>query len=282
VAYVANLAAGTFTLSAQPAGVITCSVQGDKFGGVYRNTPGALVRHLITSYGKAADRFTTADIDETNITAFNAAQAQYVGVYFPERTNVLEACAALASSVGAQMVMNALGKVGLLKLALPAPGTSSSVDSSLMMEQSFSIADRPEIQGSIKVAYCKNWTVQTNLQTGIPEVHKNLFAQEWLTIAVDNAAVNTAHRLSAEAVQIETLLLTLANASAEASRRLALWSTQRTVYSYVGTPPLMLQQLGAPQSITYNRYGLSAGKSGQIVGIKRDWSAGRIELEVLT
>jgi hypothetical protein len=98
VNFTADLAAGTFTLTAQPAGVITCSVQGDKAGGVYRSTVGALVQRLATGYGKAADRFVAGDLDAANLAAFEAANPQPVGLYLLERTNVLAACADLAAS----------------------------------------------------------------------------------------------------------------------------------------------------------------------------------------
>lgn len=281
VNYTGDLATGTFTLAAQPAGVITCSVQGDKFGGVYRNTISALVQRLVTGYGKAADRFAAGDLDAANLSAFEAANPQPVGLYLPERTNVLAACADLAASVGAQLLMSAAGQLRLIKLALTGLGTPTAVSAGLMAASSLRVADRPAVQAACKVGYCKNWTVQTNLQTGIPEQHKNLFAAEWLTTTASDATVASVYRLNTEPVQTDTLLLTAADAAAEAARRLALWQVQRTVYSYTGTPVLMLQTLGAGQTLSHSRFGLSAGVTGQVVGVTRDWLAGRVQLEVL-
>lgn len=281
VNFVADLANGTFTLTSQPAGVITVSVQGDKAGGVYRNTVGALVKRIVTGYGKAADRFVAGDLDADNLAAFEAAHPQPVGLYLPERTNVLQACADLAASVGAQPVMSPAGQLGLLKIALPAAGVPTAVSNAQMDAQSLHIADRPAVQASSKIGYCKSWTVQTALLAGIPEEHKDLFAQEWLTTTALDAAVASDWRLAVEPVQIDTLLLTESDATAEAARRLALWSAQRTVYGYTGTPALMLESLGSPQTLTHARYGLAGGVTGQIVGLTRDWLTCRTQLEVL-
>lgn len=281
VDFIPDLAAGTFTLSVQPAGLITCSAQGDKSGGVYSNTVGALVARIVTGYGKPEDRFSGADLDASNFAAFESLHPQPVGLYLSDRTNVLQACADLAASVGAQLVMSRTGQLRLLKIALPASGPAAAVTAAQMDAQTLHIADRPAVHAAIKIGYCKNFTVQTELQTGIPEAHKNLFSQEWLTSTASNSAVASAHRLSIEPTQIDTLLLTEADADAEAARRLALWSTQRTVYGFSGTPALMLDALGEAQTITHQRYGLAAGATGQIVGLTQDWLTFRTQFEIL-
>ena len=281
VSYTADLANGKFTLAAQPAGAITASVQGDKTGGTYRNTVAALVQQIVTAYGKAADRFVTADLDAANLAAFAAAHPQPVGLYVAERMNVLEACAELARSVGAQLVMSRAGQLRLLKIALPAGGTPTAVGPDRMALRSLSSADRPAVKPAVKLGFCRNWTVQTGLQTGIPAAHKGLFEQEWLTVSAADAGVAALHRLEVEPEQENTALLVATDAQAEAARRLALWKTPRAVYAYQGTPDLMLETLGGGQVLTYPRFGLDSGVAGQIVGLSQDWAACRVGVEVL-
>lgn len=281
VAFTPALASGTFVLTAQPAGVITCSVQGDKFGGVYRQTVSPLVQRLVTGYGKATDRFVAGDLDAANLSAFEAAHIQPVGIYLPERTNVLQACADIASSVGAQLIMSRAGTLRLLKVALPAVGTPTPVTAANMAEMSLSIRDRPSVVASVKLGFCKNYAVQTTLQTGIPEAHKALFSEAYLTATASNSGVASAYRLSVEPTEVATHLLVAADASAEATRRLSIWSTQRDVLGYTGTPELLLESLGSPQTITHGRFGLAAGVTGQIVGLSQDWLASRVTFEVL-
>ena len=150
-----------------------------------------------------------------------------------------------------------------------------------MTERSLHIADRPDVVASAKIGYCKNYMVQANLLTGIPEAHKALFAQQWLTTTSLDSTTATTYRLTTDPVQADTLLLTATTASAEADRRLALWKTQRMVYGYTGTPALMLEALGGAQTLTHQRFGLAAGVTGQIVSLTQDWLAGRVQIEVL-
>lgn len=282
VAFTGNLSAGTFALAANPAGVITASVQGSKAGGIYRNSIAALVRYIVTTYGKATDRFTAGDIDTANFTAFESANPQPVGLYLAERTNVLDACAQLAGSVGAQLVMSREGLLRLLRIALPAPGAPLAVGPEQIEQHSLRVASRPPVRAGIKLAYCRNYTPQTNLQTGIPEAHKKLFADEWLTASASDAAVAAAYRLDAEAEPEQTALLVESDAQAEAARRLALWKQQRTVFAYTGLPELLTAELGTPQTLTNARFGLAAGRPGQVVSLSADWMRGRVTMEVLT
>lgn len=281
VTHTPNLANGTFTLATSPTGTVTASVQGDKTGGVYRNTIGALIPHIVTNYGKAVDRFVAGDVDSAQIATFSAGHPQPVGLYLSDRTNVLDACASLASSVGAQVIMSRAGQLRLLKMALPAAGTPTAVGPEQMGLHSLRPSDRPAIRAAVKLGYARNWTPQPGLQTGIPPAHQELFATEWLTVSATAPAVATLHRLELEATQEDSLLLVEADAQAEADRRKALWSVQRTVYAYEGTPDLMLEQLGGYQTLTASRYGLAGGVFGQIVGLSQDWARCRVSVEVL-
>ena len=273
-----TLATGKFTLLASPAGTVTASVQGAKFAGSYVNTVAKLIELLATGYG--ADPLTGADLDAANLAAFDAANQQPVGRPLMERENVLAICQELAASVGAQVVMSATGLLQLLRVDLagmaPTPVSARNMD-----VDSLELRQRLPVQPAVKLGYCRNWTVQTNLQTGIPPEHSDLFAQEWLTSTVSDAAVAAAYKLTQEPVQQDTLLQVKADADAEAARRLALWSVQRAVYSYDGYPALMLQALGGYQTVTAPRFGMAAGKAAQIVGVERDWLGLRVTIEAL-
>jgi hypothetical protein len=318
-----SLGAGTFVLTATPAGVVTVSVQGDKPGGVYSNTVSKLVQRLATGYG--TDPFAGGDLDAANLAAFDAANPQPVGVYLADRDNVLSVCQQLADSVGAQVVTSAAGLLQLIKIALPVPGgvTPTPVVAQNMADRSLEISERETVRAAVKIGYCRNYTVQTNLQTGIPPAHKDLFAQEWMTSTKYDAGVAATYKLSKEPPvpkheraphrkpgkpghngggprtrgagrqddtipglrdqpnQEDTLLLVTADADAEATRRLTLWKTQRTVYRYTGMPELLLEQLGGYQTITHSRFGLAGGVTGQIISIERDWIRARVTFEVL-
>jgi hypothetical protein len=278
VAHTPSLSTGTFTLSASPAGVITCSVQGAKLSGTYVNTAAKLIELLATEYG--TDPFDSGDLDADNLAAFDIANPQPLGVYLSERENVLALCQQLVASVGGQVVQSATGKLQLIKLAVPEAGTE--VTAANMSERSMRVGQRIPVVAAVKLGYCKCWTVQTNLDTGIPADHKALYAQEWLTATASNADVAAAYKLTQEPQQLNTLMQVREDAIAETGRRLALWREQRTVFAYEGMPELLLETLGGFQTITHNRFGLSEGVDVQIVGVQRDWLANRAGFSVIS
>lgn len=275
-----SLIDGTFTLVAQQAGTITCSVQGDK-PTTYSNRIADTITRLVTGYGKVSDRLTTADIDTAQFAAFNTAHPQPVGVYLNDRSNVIEVCQQLASSVGAQISMSREGLLRLLKITLPATGTPLVVTPSDYVAKSLEIKERVDVKAAIKVGYCKNYTTQTGLNTGLPASHKDLFMQEYLSVTAKNQSVADTYKLNTEPVQTDTLLLTESDATAEANRLLTLWQQPRTVYKFVGYSHLLTVPLGQALTLVSPRFGLSEGKTGIVVGIQSDWVSRRVTIEVL-
>lgn len=280
VAYADN-GQGKFTLLAQPAGQVTASVQGDKTGGTWRVTVAPLIRHLVTAYGRPDDRFTDADIDLANFDEFDDQNYQAVGLHLPERDNVIDVVNRLAQSVGAAAYMGRQGRLRLVLLALP-PATSPTVVTHADMEQgTLELADRLPVSASVKIGYCRNWTVQNNLQTGIPQEHKDLFKAEWLYATQADADVASQYRLHQQPAEEGTLLLRREDALVQAQRRLYLRKTPRLVVRFTGYAPLMQLQLGDALHITHWRFGLAQGKAGLVVGLAVDWLKSRVTVEVL-
>lgn len=280
VSFTPDLAAGKFTLNQSPVGQITASVQGDNTGG-YANTVAPLIQRLATRYGTAVQRYTADDIDTANFAAFDAAHAQAVGIYLSDKTNVLECCQGLAASVGASLIVTTAGLLRLVELDLPATGAQWSVTASDMEQRSLAISQRSTVQAAVKLGFCQNYTVQTQLQTGIPQSSKDLFAQQWVTVTASDDAVAAYYSLTTEPDEVDTNLLAQSDAQAEAQRRLNLWNVPRHVYQFTGYAWLMLVELGDEMTITHERFGLSGGKAGLVVSIDRDWLSGRITIGVL-
>jgi hypothetical protein len=276
----ANLGNSTFTLSAQPVGTITCSVQGDK-NGAYTNNIADLIQRLATGFGKVSDRLTVADFDTSNFAAFKAANPQPVGFYASDKTNVLETCQRLAASVGAQLVPTRQGLLRLLRVELPPTGTPVEVYPTNMVQKTLAIVERTEVVAAVKVGYAKNWTVQEKLQTGIPQAHADMYAKEWLTVTRDDAAVASEYRLTKEPDQEDTLLLVEADANGEALRRLNLKKVPRTVFEYTGFADSLLLELGQAVTLYHPRFGLGTGKTGMIVKLEPDWSKCRVKVQVM-
>lgn len=272
---------GSFRLLTKPLGALTASVQGEVATDGYKNTVASLIKRIVTTYGKAYDRFTEDDIDLTSFTLFEANNQQAVGTYLRDRTNVIQVCQDLASAAGASIVMSRLGKLRLIKIQLPASGAVFDIKPAHIVQSTLDISERPAVAAAVKIGYCKNWTVQSNLQSFIPAEHKELFAKEWLSQTASDAVIAAKYKLYEEPKEEDTLLLTGADAIKEAMRRLNLRRVQRTVYSFDGYAPLLELELGQAVTLTHGRYGLSAGKSGQVISLSPDWANSRVKVEVL-
>lgn len=274
-----SLANGRTTLSATPAGQVTLSVQGDKSGGVYRNTVATLIQHLMLNYG--SDRLALADIDTANFNAFDSSNPAPVGVYITDSRRVRDVCTELAASLGAHIAPSRLGLMRLLRIELPPSGTPRAIRQSDYEHGSLSIAGRSTVVAGIRLGYCRNWTPQQDIETGIPAAHRDLYQQEWMTVTASDAGVAAAYRLSTEVEQENTLLLRTVDAQAEANRRLALWKVPRTVYSVKCYAQMLTLNLGDAVTLYGNRYGLDAGKTGMVIGLRSDWVAGRVDVQVI-
>ena len=280
VQFEADYATGTFTLLQSPAGQITCSVQGDKPAGVYTNNLTDIIKRIVKSYGTENLRFTDADLDLASLNAFAAANTQPVGLYCKDRENLLEVIQRLAASVGGRVVMSPLGLLSIVKLSLPQGSTGTSVSPGDMVDRSLEISGFPEAVASVKIGYCKNWTIQ-DLQTGIPEEHRKLYTEEWLTQTRSDSLTAQNFNLFVEPTVEETCLLTAADAASEALRRLNMFNVQRRVFKFRGYAGLLSEKIGDPLTIFHSRFGLNAGKTGQIIAITKDWIAQRVDIEVL-
>jgi hypothetical protein len=278
--YTANLSDGTFTLSTSPYGVITVSAQGDAAGG-YTNTIASIIKKIVKEFGKASTRFTDLDINLSNFSLFDSLHPQPIGIYIPDKTNVLDIITNLAYSIGAFCFINRLGKLTLVQLTLPGSGTPTLIEPSNMLNGTFAIASIVPITAAVKLGYCKNWTVQDKLETGIPEEHKELFSKEYLVSSVTAGSVAAAHKLSLEPTQQDTFLLTTFDAAAEASRKLTLLATQRTIYSFDSFGSALLWELGQAVTLKYPRFNLELGKAGVITKLQKDFVTGKVKAEVL-
>jgi len=187
----------------------------------------------------------------------------------------------LAKSVGAQAVMGPDGKLRMLKVALPSATFSREIRPEHIKEKSLTVNRKIDVVAAVAINYCRNYTVQENLQSALPPEHTALFAQEWLEANASDATVAANYGLTGQVEKQPTALLVTTDAQAEASRRLAIYKVQRYVYSLEANLGLMLVNLGDYVRIFNPRFGFSSGKIGQVVSTKVDWFTNSVTLEVL-
>jgi hypothetical protein len=286
----ANLNAGTFALTYPPYGTITCSVQGSAPGGVYRQYVGEIIRHILTSYGR---QLSDANyIDNASFTAFdatNSSKAQ-AGIYLEGRENVLDVCNRLANSVGAYVTLGLDGKFRLTQLKADITGITPDfvVTQTDMETNSFVVREKVPVQGSVKLSYCKNWTVQpSGLAAGLVAPNVSVLGYENYYVSNFDQTTLTQYGQTKEPPAKETLLITetsgvttITDATKECDRLVALYKTPRFIYSATYFSHMLVAEIGQTIQITHPRYGLGSGKIGTIVEINRDWLKGRVTLGV--
>lgn len=277
--YVESLVKTRFTLTAQPFGQVTASIQGIKDSSTWINTVSKIIQKIVTTYG-GENKLVSGDLDTSQLATFDTANPQPVGLYVESRENTLSVCNQLAASVGAQLVMSRLGKLQLLKIDLPAAGTFD-ITTDDIIQNSLSITNKFPVQAALKLNYCKNWSVQTGLLTGIPEEHKKMYASEWASVTVEDTTVKADYALDAEPQPVDTLLLKESDAIAEATRLLNIYKNPVVVVSFDGFPQLVELVLGQAVTVTYPRFGLDSGANGQVIGLSINWSNLTVKVDVL-
>jgi hypothetical protein len=286
-----NLTTGRFTLTNALQGVLTATLQGVKnsinlstgalVSGTYVNRVANLIALITTQYGKSYTLLSSSDLDLVNLAAFDTANTQAVGIIITDRDNILSVCQELASSLGAQMFFTRKGKLQLLKYGVATSDAVVTITDNDILHHSLNIVNRASIIAATKLGYAKNWTVQTNLLTAIPQAHKDLFAEEWLTITVKDDSVKALYKLNADPVQKDTSLIVAAEATTETTRLNNYYKSVRTTYGFTGTSKLLSLKLGQSVLLFHNRFGLSNGVTGQVTSLSPDWSKGLIDIEVL-
>jgi hypothetical protein len=248
---------------------------------VYRNTVAELVRFLVTEYGDSRLQFANTELDIAGLVRFDLQNRQPVGIYLDSRANVLDVCTQLASSVGARVTVNRQNKLTLVKLNLPQATGGTTVTAADMQEKTLAITAMPTPVASVKLGYCKNWTVQSTLAGGLDQTSVQLFQQEFLTVTRTDSAAAANYFLFTDPVEEDTLLLVGYDAVTEANRRLNMFNVQRKELTYSAYYGLIFEELGAAQTLVHPRFGLSSGVTGQIVSIAIDLTSNHITFKVL-
>lgn len=280
VSFTPDILTGTFVLNQAVVGTITCSAQGDK-PSLYSNNAVTIIKRIVKDYGNALQKLSDSDIDLTSFSDFAAANVAPVGIYLTDKANVVDVVNRLSSSIGARAAMSRQGLLYLVKVDLQGVSGGTAINPEDMVQFSINIAELPTVVAAVKLGYCRNYTVQTNLQTGLPTSHIDLFALDWLSVTKINQTTSTNYKMFVDPVMQESELLTTADANIEATRRLVLLGTYRKVIHYQGLGHLLLEKLGGVQTIKHPRFGLSEGVSGQILSLTTDWLNPRVDINVL-
>jgi len=274
VTYTPSIATGTFTLAAAATGTITCDVQGAKPSGVYLTKVADIANDLALKVG-----LTGGDIDSSSITALNTACPYTVGIYVPDRANLLDVYDQLFKSIGGYY---GFSRAGLLKFGrLNAPTGTATLEL---------IADDIESKGvdwsttyqpikTYRLGYKKYWVVQdSSLSTSVTEADRADLGQQYRAVFATNSVPNWP--LALEPDLAETLISNSTDAQTEATRVATLNNTLRKVFTIRAFTAPQSIEVGQEIKITYPRYGLDSGVYAIVTGINESPTSNKVELKV--
>jgi hypothetical protein len=245
---------GLFRLGNTPAGQVTADA------GTAEQRAGALLKQLALDAEISA-----GDIVDADVMALNGVNGAPVGVWVEGEVNAQAVMDELANAIGAWYGFDRLNRLRMGRLDAPSGVPVARWPADAITSLVLRSAGVPNWRAVVR--FGRNYTVQAQPAGSVTQARKAFLAQEYRQTAVEVAAVKTAWPSSAE-VTFDAALVAEADATAEATRRSALYSVRRILVDVV--VPLSelgdLVDLGAVVAVDHPRYGL-AGKLMRVIGL---------------
>lgn len=270
--YITCLSEGYFRLGSTPAGRITADVtQGSTAA---NRTVAQILKQLALNAGLPSGEISAGDV-----TALDVAAPQVVGIWLDDESTFAQAMDMVAASVGAWYGFDTSGVLRMGQITAPS-GTPVLTMYDYDILSGFE--RRPPRDFGIPVwrivlGHTKIWTTQpSDLAGAVTTVTRAYLAETFRKSTSEDATVKT-QWMMAGTVEDETLLTVTADAATEATRRLALYKTRRDVFDVPVSLDLITAnalKLGDVVALQITRFGLDAGKSFRIIGIRLALAAG--------
>jgi len=288
-----NLAEWEFKI--QVSGTVTCSARSKS---IVDCTVPKIILDILKNYGPDSSKIATASINDFS----NITNTSKVGVYYPDRVNKLDACNQIAKSINCNLIHTSItvetsgttseGKFKLIELKDPSTMSFTTYNSNQYISNTVELNDDSMIEGTfnvsesfspkqkIKLAYCKNYTIQEQIAAGLDPRCK--FHEEYWFQEISSATATTDPYADKNTTEPETTcLLDTAEALAEAQKRFALWNKPRYIVSARYLPRFIFLQLGDIVSINSQRRFWPANAKAMIFSISRNWVTGLVDIGVL-
>jgi hypothetical protein len=285
--YATCLGSGIFRLWSKPAGAVTADVRGDASGGYVSTVAGIMERILRTRAG-----YGSADLSAADFAALAAANAAEVGLYIAagDSTDMDQALDQLARSIGAWWTFDRFGVVRVGRFAAPAGDPAMELTPvEILAGDDGGIEQIPANDDGngvpayrVSLTYGRNWSVQrdNDLAGGVADARRAWLAESTRTAVAEDATIRDVHPLSPD-ISVETLLVDVAAAQAEAASLLALYEVRRQRFRVRLRPRYGLAlNLGDVVRLTVPRFGLSAGKLFTVLGLAPDFEQHVVEADL--
>lgn len=248
----------SFTLSARPAGLITCDVRGRSTqAGTYTDRLGGIIEALL----RQEAGFDANKINGGTMSTFKSDMDFPVGIAVKEPREILETIDELISGLLVFYGMSREGTFQINKFKDPSGGPAKL---GLAFAEDVEIHDPFEVQFSeprwrVQLGFDNNETVQNDQSVAgsVTEQRKSWLSQPFRSVVASDSAVKDLHNYAEEEELIVTRLIRKANADTAASDRLTILKNQRQlVTAPFGVQPTVLD-LGDIVNLQRGRYEIS-------------------------
>lgn len=275
-------ALGLFRLGASPMGTVTCdAIEG---ANAAARTAAQIARRIITR-----SALTDADLDLATFTALDADNDAPVGVWLSDATTPLEAANSVLASIGGWLLPNRMGVFEAGRLEAPQAPVAATWTEDETLDRGAGIeriATGDQGAGvpvwKVTVRYRRHYAVQAANEVAgcVASARRAELAQEWRTVTAENAAIKTKHLLATE-LMIDTHLTEEADATAEATRLLSLYSVRRDrLLVPIDTDLAAGIDLGRTVTIRVQRWGYASGRMMTVLGLTESARTGVTDVEL--
>lgn len=253
---------------------VTADIKGhiDQVSGSYVTTHGSVLRMVLRDYAG----FISAQLDTDSFTTLQLIQTGAMGRFYPagDQSTIEEVIEEIAGSCGAVAGEDGSGLYRVFRLEPPL----SSADWSITDRNVVDI-DRERLPYRVPwqswgVSFKRNWTVQTSGDLATNPNNPSQSRRQFLQLEkrhsyVQDTNIALAHRTSSGIV-VDSLFDSEASATAEAQRRIQLYSLGRALYRVTVKGMLFNTRIGQTVQLRYPRWNLNAGRRFVIVGLDDD------------
>lgn len=273
-----NLDAGTFTLSARPAGVVTCDVLGQKtVAGTYTDRLGGVIEDILLRYGKQP----AASIDQAVLRQFKSDMDFQVQIAIDTPQTILATIDQLISGLLVFYGPSRSGGFQIAKFPEPAAPAKFGIHflDDVEVKDPFEIRisnPRPKFQ----LGYDKNYTIQEDDSVGgtVTPARQEWLKNEFRFVTSENTAIKDLFNFSEPDDILETALVRKEDAQTAADYRKTIFGrVRRLISAPFGVQPTILE-LGDSVEFTRPRYNVSGFFT--ITGITEDYTLNRVELDL--
>ena len=269
-------------LAAAPQYAITADIEGYAPGGTFHTLPGDLFEAVLEDFRGIA----SGDINDSDLSTVNSASAYDLGKWIDSETPARDILTRIANSLPGWWGPDKSGTFRLKVLEDPSAKSAAITFKVFDLDTRATSSDGDIISierlvtrdagagvpaWRVNVLYKEFAHVQADgLDVAATPARRAQSAVRWRQVSASDSSVKTKHLLAPE-LTFETMCTTEADAQAVADDLLDLYSVRRDRFrlrvrltaDVIGTI-----DLGTYVELKFERFGLSAGKTGVILGIR--------------